>query len=431
MQRVFSLLVILFALYACAGTAPQAPGAVTATGSKEAAIPSPAAAPSKAAIPSALPSAIPAISGVPPVAASAVAAVPVQTAPVLPPVLPTEKPFPHIALLLPVESPVFGASADAVRRGFMAAINPRIQSLPVRLYGNFDENTGVIAAYRQAIANGARAVVGPLTRNGVSALMAYPDIPVPTLALNIVEGQPAKQLYLFGMSLDSEAREVAQLAAQQGLHQAIIITTHSQLSQRLRSAFEDEWSGQANGPTTTDRGILREIEFNGDPSVFSDIASISDTMVFLAADAAKARLIRPYLPNRMPIYATSQIFVGNDKTLTNYDLNGIRFVDMPWLLQPDHPAVMVYPRASPPLPVDQDRLYALGIDSYRLVQLLLTDHTATALPLDGVSGEIALVGHTFQRTALPAVFVQGHAQLLGAPDTPTAQFFPGQTMSRP
>ena len=348
---------------------------------------------------------------------------PAEVKPAPPPVLPTETPFPHIALLLPVQSPVFGASADAVRRGFIAAVNPRNQLMPVRVYSNFDENNGVVAVYRQAIANGARAVVGPLTRNGVNALLAEQDIPVPTLALNIVEGQPARQLYFFGMSMESEAREVAQLAMQQGLHQAIIITTRSQLSQRLQAAFEEVWSGPAN---SADRGILREVEFNGDPSVFSDIANINDTMVFLAADAAKARLIRPYLPNKLPIYATSQIFVGNDKTLTNYDLNGIRFVDMPWLLQPDHPAVMVYPRASPPLATDLDRLYALGIDSYRLVQLLLTDRVAYALPLDGVTGQIGLSGHTFQRTALPAVFVQGHAQLLDAPDIPTAQVFPAR-----
>lgn len=413
MQRVFPLLIILFALYACAGNAPQIPVGATATVDQEIEKP-----------------AIPAVSGVAPVSPApagepAVANMPaeVKLAPplALPPVLPTETPFPHIALLLPVQSPVFGASADAVRRGFIAAINPRNQAMPVRVYSNFDENSGVVAVYRQAIANGARAVVGPLTRNGVNALMAEQDIPVPTLALNIVEGQPAKQLYFFGMSMESEAREVAQLAMQQGLHQAIIITTRSQLSQRLQAAFEEEWSGPANG---ADRGILREVEFNGDTSVFSDIANISDTMVFLAADAAKARLIRPYLPNKLPIYATSQIFVGNDKTLTNYDLNGIRFVDMPWLLQPDHPAVMVYPRASPPLATDLDRLYALGIDSYRLVQLLLTDRVAYALPLDGVTGQIGLSGHTFLRTALPAMFVQGHAQLLDAPDTPTAQVFP-------
>jgi outer membrane PBP1 activator LpoA protein len=409
MQRVFPLLIILFALYACAGNAPQIPVVATATVNKEIGKP-----------------AIPAVSGVAPVSPApagepAVAIMPAEVKPAPPPVLPTETPFPHIALLLPVQSPVFGASADAVRRGFIAAINPRNQAMPVRVYSNFDENSGVVAVYRQAIANGARAVVGPLTRNGVYALMAEQNIPVPTLALNIVEGQPARQLYFFGMSMDSEAREVAQLAMQQGLHQAIIITTHSQLSQRLLAAFEEEWSGSANG---ADRGILREIEFNGDPSVFSDIASINDTVVFLAADAAKARLIRPYLPNKLPIYATSQIFVGNDKTLTNYDLNGIRFVDMPWLLQPDHPAVMVYPRASPPLATDLDRLYALGIDSYRLVQLLLTGRAAYALPLDGVTGQIGLSGHTFQRTALPALFVQGHAQLLDAPDIPTTQVFP-------
>ncbi len=341
-----------------------------------------------------------------------------------PPVLPTVKPFPHIALLLPLQSPVFGPAADAVQQGFMAAINPKRLLLPVRVYSNFDENSGVVAIYRQAIANGARAVVGPLTRNGVSALAAEKDIPVPTLALNIVEGQPAKQLYFFGLSVEAEARQAAQLAKQQGLHQAIIITTRSQLSQRMQAAFEEEWSGPG-------RGILREIEFNDDSAVFADIADITDTTVFLAADAAKARLIRPYLPNKLPIYATSQIFVGNDNTLTNYDLNGIRFVDMPWLLQPDHPAVMIYPRVSPPLSIDRERLYALGIDSFRLIQLLLSDKVASALPLDGVTGQIELSGHTFQRTPISAMFVQGRAQLPNMPAAQTPQIFPDRNFNTP
>ncbi len=345
-----------------------------------------------------------------------------------PPVLPTEKPFPHIALLLPLQSPVFGPAAEAVQQGFMAAIDPKRLLMPVRIYSDFDENNGVVATYRQAIANGARAVVGPLTRSGVSALAAEKDIPVPTLTLNIVEGQPAKQLYFFGMSVEAEARQAAQLAKQHGLHQAIIITIRSQLSQRMQAAFEEEWNGSAQDK---DRGILREIEFNDDPTVFADIADITDTTVFLATDAAKARLIRPYLPNKLTIYATSQIFAGNDNTLTNYDLNGIRFVDMPWLLQPDHPAVMIYPRASPPLAPDRERLYALGIDSFRLIQLLLTGKVASALPLDGVSGQIQLNGHTFQRTPISAVFLQGRAQLPDAPVTPAQQIFPDKAISMP
>ncbi len=409
MQRVFPLFLTLFALYACTGTVPPKPKV-----EKPAAVPEmPAAA--AIGIGASIPP-VPAIETPAPIVPSE--AKPAPLAPT------TEKPFPHIALLLPLQSAIFGSAADAVQQGFFSAANYKRHILPVRVYSNFDENTSVVSVYRQAIANGARAVVGPLTRNGVSALAAEQDIPVPTIALNIVEGQFAPQIYFFGMAVEAESRQVAQLAKQQGLHQAIIITTHTQLSQRLQSAFEEEWAGP-------DRGILRKIEYNEDSTPFADIAGIADTMVFLASDAEKARLIRPYLPNRLPVYATSQIFVGNDNILTNYDLNGIHFVDMPWLLQPDHPAVMIYPRSTPPLSADRERLYALGIDSFRLIQLLLANKVASALPLDGVSGHIQLSGHIFQRTAIPAVFVQGRAQLPDMPTFPTTQMFPDKAINVP
>ena len=397
MQRVIPLLLTLFALYACA--VPHKPEIEKPVPPAEG-VEQPAAPPVGEAAP------------VPPGAA------PGEAIPA-PPVLPTITPFPHIALLLPLHSSIFGPAADVVQQGFMAAINPKRLVLPVRVYSDFDENSSVVDVYRQAIANGARADAGPLTRIGVSALAAQPDIPVPTLALNVVDGQFAPNLYFFGMAVEAEARQVAQLAKQQGMHQAIIITTGSPLSQRLQSAFEEEWAGQ-------DRGILREIEYDGDTSVFADITNIADTMVFLAADAEKARLIRPYLPNKLPIYGTSQIFAGNDKILTNYDLNGIHFVDMPWLLQPDHPAVMIYPRPNPPLSADRERLYALGIDAFRLIQLMVTGRINSALPLDGVTGKIQLNGHNFQHTELPAVFAQGQAQLGNAPAAPTSQMFPDQ-----
>ena len=338
-----------------------------------------------------------------------------------------EQPAPHIALLLPLKSAAFGPAAAAVQHGFLAAAgvevtNPR--SLPVRVYGCFDENNDIVALYRQAVASGALAVVGPLTRSGVSALAAERYIPVPTLALNVVDEPAAPRLYYFGMAAEAEARRVAQLAAQQGLHQAIVITTRMQLAQRLQFAFEEAW--QASGGE-----VVREIEFNEDPTPLLDVVVAPGTMVFLATDADMARLIRPYLPNKLPTYATSQIFVGNHDTLVNNDLNGIRFVDMPWLLQPDHPAVMIYPRASPPLSADHERLYALGIDAFRLVHALLAGNLDDILPLDGVSGHIELNDHTFQRAALPSVFAQGRARLSGAPAAPAIQMFPDQFSTKP
>ena len=332
------------------------------------------------------------------------------TAPIAPG---NERPVPHIALLLPLKSAIFSSAADAVQQGFQAAAGQDLQSLPVRVYGCFDENKDIVALYRQAIANGARAIVGPLTRSGVSTLAAEEDIPVPTLALNIAEGDTADQMYFFGMAVEAEARQAAQLALQHGARQAIVIATRTQLSNRLQWAFENEWA-------TSGGVLLRGIEFNGNTTAFAGIADLPDTAVFFAVGAEKARLIRPYLPNKLPIYATSQIFAGNHDTLANYDLDGIRFVDMPWLLQPDHPAVMIYPRANPQLSIDYERLYALGIDAFRLIQLLLADKVHAALPLDGVSGDIQLYGHIFQRTAIPATFVQGQGQ---------AQFRNGRTAS--
>jgi len=338
-----------------------------------------------------------------------------------------EKPAPHIALLLPLKSAIFKPAAEAVQLGFLAAADLEMLlpgKLPVRVYSCFEESKDIVALYRQAVANGALAVVGPLTRSGVGTLAAERNIPVPTLALNVAENPPAGKLYFFGMAAETEAKQAAQLAMRQGLHQAIVIATREQLSKRLQFAFEDEWRGLGGA-------LLQEIEFNGDPATFADIANLPDTVVFLAADTSQARLIRPYLPNKLPVYATSQIFAGNGHTLTNYDLNGIRFVDMPWLLQADHPAVMVYPRAAQPLSADRERLYALGIDAYRLIQLLLVGNTAHALPLDGVSGLIELNDHTFQRVGIPAVFARGRAQPPNMQTAPTQQMFPDQVADKP
>jgi outer membrane PBP1 activator LpoA protein len=136
-------------------------------------------------------------------------------------------------------------------------------------------------------------------------------------------------------------------------------------------------------------------------------------IVFMSLDASRARFIRSYLGSSMPIYATSMAFTSNSDALANYDLDGVRFLDMPWLLQPDHPAVISYARPDAQRSsLDQERFYALGIDAYRLVQELLRPYE-TMEPLDGVTGTITLnSAHQFVRTLVPAQFSQGSAKAL-------------------
>lgn len=317
-----------------------------------------------------------------------------------------EKPEPHIALLLPVKSAVFGRAAGIVQQGFMAAANNQPLSLPVIVYESDDESKDITALYPKAIASGAVAVAGPLTRDGVAALAADPEISVPTLALNIGEARGTDKLYFFGLSAEAEARQVAQMAAAAGLRSATLVSTGAPLSLRLSQAFAAEWKALGGD-------ISQEITYSNNPEVLADLPDSTGNMVFLAADTAKARRIHPYIDIAIPVYATSQLFNGNTDTLTNYDLNNTRFVDMPWLLQPEHPAVMVYPRPELPLEPDMERLYALGIDAFRLLQIMLNNTYRTELPLDGVTGQISLnSNHHFQRKAIPAQIRQGRGQAI-------------------
>ena len=145
---------------------------------------------------------------------------------------------PHIALLLPLKSTAFGRSAEAVQAGFLAGVNSDRHALPIKVYGSFDEGKDIVALYQVAISNGAVAVAGPLTRDGVAALTELSQITVPTLALNLAEHKGLGQLYFFGLPMEAEARQVAQLAALAKLRYATIVSTITPLTKRLSQAFE-------------------------------------------------------------------------------------------------------------------------------------------------------------------------------------------------
>src|SRR4051794_22927124 len=128
-------------------------------------------------------------------------------------------PAPHIALILPLASASFGRHADAVRQGFFAGAKAAgTTAPPIRVYPVNEDSLNVLAVYDQALESGASLVVGPLTRDGVAALASSKLVTVPTLALNTLEAgmpQPAR-LYLFSLNVEQEARQVAQLASNEG-----------------------------------------------------------------------------------------------------------------------------------------------------------------------------------------------------------------------
>ncbi|MEQ1914123.1 MAG: penicillin-binding protein activator, partial [Sideroxydans sp.] len=208
-------------------------------------------------------------------------AVIVPIAPVATPVIPAipvanvEPSAPHIALILPLKSAAFAKSATALQQGFLAAAGLEANGLPVRVYPCNDEKAEVTAVYAQAIKAGAVAVAGPLTRNGVAALAANPDLDVPTLALNQMDMARTDQLYFFGLPVEVEARQMAQWAAKAGLLSATIVRTDTALSKRLAQAFTDSWL-KSGGV------VIAEKIYAGDATSLRLIPTDAGNMVFLA-----------------------------------------------------------------------------------------------------------------------------------------------------
>jgi uncharacterized protein len=324
--------------------------------------------------------------------------------------------FPHIAVILPLQSTSFGKVADSVRLGILAAAELAAENAPkVRIYATTDDPQHVLAAYLRATSLGARVIIGPLTRNSVTALVHSEVAGVPTIALNAPEGDSPlpKYLYVFGLQIESEARQVAQWAFRQGGNRIFLVVGETSLDARVAQAFAEEWKqlrGEISGRVaySTESAQLARLR--------DQITASGADVIFLSLDAARARFIRSYLGNVLPIYATSQVFSTSSNLLANLDLEGVRFLDMPWLLQPDHPAVISYMRpdgqARPP---DEERFFALGIDAYRLALELLRPFEKMN-PLDGVTGTITLNdAHQFVRVQVPAQFSQGMPRSMDPP----------------
>ena len=316
---------------------------------------------------------------------------------------------PHIAVLLPLKSTAVGRQADAVRLGVLEAAKVhRGTTLPLVVYATSDESFDVVEAYENAVRSGAQFVIGPLTRSAVTSLAATQLVNVPTLALSAPDADAVlpQNLFVFGLQVENEAKQIAQLAREKG-RRALIIAADTALSRRLAQAFADEFARR--GGTVVDQA-----QYTSDAPALTKLrdsiaAGVSD-VIFLALDAQRARAIRSYLGGTQAIFATSLVYVSADP-LANHELNGVYFVDMPWLLSPDHPAVLAYARQTQNS-LEFQRFYALGIDAYRIAQDLLKA-TAGRAPLDGVTGTIPPArDHRFVRESTPAQFNQGETRTL-------------------
>ena len=286
-----------------------------------------------------------------------------------------------IVLVLPLGSPAFGRAAEAVQAGFLAAAQAAKAKPLVIGHGDGD----VLAGFSRAKDAGARVIVGPLIRDDMKTVVdAGLDLP-PTIALNqLDEGVPLPtRMYTLSLTIDNEARQLARRARDDGAMNVAVIASETPRHQRFASAFNAEWL-LAGGTAPV---MLR---FDPSPErlrlLRRDLAKLPQAAVLLALDAADAALAKPYI-GKIVSYTSSQVNERRPPD-TLRDLDDVRFIDMPWLVEPDTAVFTDLPRPDY-RNATLDRLYALGIDAFHIARVF-AERAPDKLEFDGATGRITL-----------------------------------------
>lgn len=332
----------------------------------------------------------------------------------------------RIALLLPLRSQALGPAAQAVLSGFQASrARDNAPNVSITVVETDDTPDDILARYNEA-SRSADIIVGPLTRSGVAAVAQRAQTARPTLALAPPEpvsgaAPTGGNLLRIGLSVEDEARQIAEyLADHQVKGTAFVASTQIAWQQRTAGAFATAWrqrGGEADViPLALTDGFITPASL---VQIRKQIERDRPAIIFVALDAAQARQLREGIGTELPMVGTSQLNPHGSNGWADPDsrlpsMNGVGLLDLPWMVEPDHPAVMVYPRltvpaGSPPPGADLERLYALGIDAWRVAREIALRHPH--MELDGVTGRLDIdfgVGPArFKRTEALAVYRDG------------------------
>lgn len=344
----------------------------------------------------------------------------------------------RIGLLLPLSGHL-QKPAEAIMNGFMTAhynasregrATPEIIVLDTEQFENPQQ------LYQVAEEKQLELLIGPLRKEMVELALDSGPAPIPTLTLNTVLGKYQNNIYQFGLAVEDEAIQAAEQMWQDGHKQILMYVSAAEWGQRAEAAFANHF--ESLGGT-----VLDSYSFARDANYSEQIATLLATeasterrkqltriigerpeaeerrrqdvdAIFLSAPPQAARQIKPTLAfhyaGRIPVYATSHIYTGNESAIEDLDLNGIRFVATPWLINEPSNAHLQLAQQQANTNSRFGRLYALGIDAFQLYPYLAQMAASPEAQINGETGTLSVnSSNQIQRQLNWAVFKQGVA----------------------
>jgi outer membrane PBP1 activator LpoA protein len=301
----------------------------------------------------------------------------------------------RIALVLPLSGDLEEAGR-AILDGFLASQFqaqeqgwPR-QQLIIMDSGSYED---INAAYNAAVDAGAELMIGPLAREELIAWQARESLPIPLMTLNWFPpaSNSASVSAQLALAPEDESRQVAQLAFEADARNALLIRPQGEWGDDMSEALFDRWSelegtiyavarysGQQDYSNSLKEALNlaqsqqranriqqlmgKTVEFS--PRRRRDL----DAVFLLASKPEDARSIKPLIAfhyaGDLPVYANSQVYSGRVDPVSDRDLNGVRLVEIPWIMNPESPVAqrIAADGGDPELAA----LYALGADAFLL-----------------------------------------------------------------
>ena len=329
----------------------------------------------------------------------------------------------RIALAMPLHGKL-GKAGQAVVDGFMAArFESKVDSATIPYIKVYDttELSSLDALYLQASADSMEMVIGPLDKDRVIELSQKNELTIPTLALNYIpigsNYSSTANLIQFGLAVEDEASQLATRSLEAG-HKRIIIL-HQDQPWAIRAAlyFSSSWielggeiagqvsfSGAGDHSETIIQALLINQSHEREKLLKAHLAGSGNRIKFeprrrqdvdaivLFALPKDGRQIIPTLAFHyaadLPVYASHHIYQGPTNTTRDRDLEKVIFTELPWLIE--QPSIQQQISQQWPDRERYTRLFAIGVDAYRLFPRLEQLQNFTGSSVDGVTGVLQM-----------------------------------------
>jgi uncharacterized protein len=319
-----------------------------------------------------------------------------------------------VALLLPLSgsSRIFG---ETIRQGYIDAIKFFPQEPQQNVIVVDTTSAPMDALIQQAQEQNVELIVGPLLKNEVTKIKELaPAIPV--LALNKVDKTTtsANKMCFFALSPEDEAKDAADHIYSQNKIKPLVLVPQNDLGRRVAQSFAAQWaqlsanSSQAyvqyfgNAKTLSANmnhnvGIsLAGSPISNDEVSSGEMISAGFDAIYIYASYDELTLIKPMLDmganknignsSAVMLYSSSKSHVANASDDFYYDMNKTEYAEIP-MIQKDNVNTKI------PSNVQKDyslmRLYAMGIDAWRLTNRFNQLNSYQLNFLDGMTGKLS------------------------------------------